>query len=492
MLNSADTLMTFESSYESYTGSYVANDWTSSDPRKIWHIIFNVPAAKAAEVAALALSRGAGLIHITPDTMPNPYDTIPDESYMQTLFNAVAGGKPAIKDPLPFPSDGRLASQPSGLGVTAFDYSSVSLSWSSSTAPLAFAVFLGQKEIARLQGTMSQVTIGNLAPGSSSLVFSVESIGGDGSQSSASNSVTSNTLSLPGGQTVVNVDVVPGATSTTYQADILVPYAFLRVYITDPDTHCSLPAWPINYNTGHHVCTHYMVEAETLYKYSGANLTEGETNWPWSWTQTGEWANVKIEQTGYTWKWTLPIGSATVDPNYYLIQAEGYGPLTNVFQPCASDWDDNTPNKEASCSGSAPYDCKGEVLCSTTNVKYCDKAINQMTRGSKIYTANGESLAISGNCWANYAQFGCKVTIRGTDQDGKDCKITGDDMWQAYQDIRDIGGCSTCGSKHFGNGCLVSVDYYYGCDNRDSALDRVAAILGNVTDVTEDGVLVMG
>ena len=107
------------------------------------------------------------------------------------------------------------------------------------------------------------------------------------------------------------------------------------------------------------------------------------------------------------------------------------------------------------------------------NVKWCDEAVNNMQRGSKIYSSNGASLAVSGNCWANYEQFGCEVQIRGTDASGANCQITGDDLWQSYQDIRNIGGCSKCGSKHFGNGCLVSVDYYYGCDNRDSGPNRL-------------------
>ena len=96
-----------------------------------------------------------------------------------------------------------------------------------------------------------------------------------------------------------------------------------------------------------------------------------------------------------------------------------------------------------------------------------------MNRGSTLYTANAEALALSGNCWANWEQFGCSVKIRGKDENGKDCTITGDEMWEAYQDIRKIGGCKKCGSKHFGNGCLVSVDYYYGCDNRDSGVNAI-------------------
>ncbi|RFU29239.1 hypothetical protein B7463_g7110, partial [Scytalidium lignicola] len=174
----ADTLMTFESSYEAYTSpDYTPNPWTASNSRKIWHIIFNVPADKASEVAELSLNQGAGFIHITDDNLPNPYDTIPDDGYMQTLINVVSGGEPAISDPLPFLNDGSPASQPTGLIITAFDYSSVSLSWSlGSSTPLALAIYLNGKEIVRLPGTMTHATIGNRNPGSSGLTFTEKTI----------------------------------------------------------------------------------------------------------------------------------------------------------------------------------------------------------------------------------------------------------------------------------------------------------------------------
>lgn len=37
-----DTLLTFESSYKTYTNSFVPNDWTPKDPRKIWYIVYKV------------------------------------------------------------------------------------------------------------------------------------------------------------------------------------------------------------------------------------------------------------------------------------------------------------------------------------------------------------------------------------------------------------------------------------------------------------------
>ncbi|PYI01923.1 fibronectin type III domain protein [Aspergillus sclerotiicarbonarius CBS 121057] len=469
--HSADTLMTFENSYDTYMNNYVANpDWTPSDSRKLWHIIYNVPADSAGDVAALARERGAGLIHITDDNLPNPYDTLPDDTYMQTIMNAVDGGGPAIADPSAYPDNGQAASQPGSLSVTSSDYSSVSLSWDpSSDAPYAYAVYRDGKEVVRLTGTMSQVTVGNIDPGSS-MSFTVRARGTDGTETSDSNSVSATTLTLPDNQAITNIKSISTDTSTTVQADILIPFAFIRVFLTDPDTRCSMPSWPINYNLGNFICTHYMVEGSALYQYSGANLTDGETNYAWTWTTLD---SAPVTRAGYTYTWTLPIGSSSTDPNYFVVEAQGYNPLTNVFHPCPSTWADSTPSTGASCTGKAPYDCKGEPLCSTLNVKWCDKAVNQMNRGSTLYTSNAEALALSGNCWANWEQFGCSVQIRGTDQNGDNCQITGDEMWEAYQDIRDIGGCNKCGSKHFGNGCLVSVDYYYGCDNRDNGVNSI-------------------
>ncbi|KAI9703551.1 MAG: hypothetical protein M1820_005855 [Bogoriella megaspora] len=117
-----DTLMTFESSYESYTRSYVPNDWIPKDARKIWHIIYNVPQGEVANVANLARQRGAGLVEITGDVLPNPYDNLPNDAYMQTLMAAVEGGSAPVTDAPPLPS-GPAVSTPGSLAVTASDCS---------------------------------------------------------------------------------------------------------------------------------------------------------------------------------------------------------------------------------------------------------------------------------------------------------------------------------------------------------------------------------
>jgi hypothetical protein len=78
---------------------------------------------------------------------------------------------------------------------------------------------------------------------------------------------------------------------------------------------------------------------------------------------------------------------------------------------------------------------------------------------------------LDGNCWSDSAGDGCGVFIAGTPDptytDDKYCMITGDDMWWAYQDIRDekLGNCDKCGSKSLGNGCRITINYVTGCDN---------------------------
>ncbi|KAL5339149.1 hypothetical protein BJX70DRAFT_172258 [Aspergillus crustosus] len=91
-----DTLLTFENSCAAYQNSYVPNDWTPKDPRKIWHIIYDVPQGQIGAVAALAASRNIGLIEITDDIQANPYDNLPNDAYMKAVIAAVSGGNTII------------------------------------------------------------------------------------------------------------------------------------------------------------------------------------------------------------------------------------------------------------------------------------------------------------------------------------------------------------------------------------------------------------
>ncbi|GLA06171.1 hypothetical protein AnigIFM60653_006694 [Aspergillus niger] len=214
--HSADTLMTFENSYDTYMKNYSPSpDWTHSDPLKLWHIIYNVPSDSVGKVAELALERGAGLIHITNDNIPSPYDSLPDDDYMQTIMSALGGDKPAIYNSTAYEKNGQSASAPGSLAVTASDYSFVSLSWgASSRAPYAYSIYQNGKEVARLPGSMTKVTIGNIDHGTS-ITFTARAIGSGGSASGDSNSVEATTLGLPDNQHVTNVKASSTATKTT-------------------------------------------------------------------------------------------------------------------------------------------------------------------------------------------------------------------------------------------------------------------------------------
>ncbi|RAH67389.1 uncharacterized protein BO66DRAFT_441108 [Aspergillus aculeatinus CBS 121060] len=121
-----DTLLTFESSYETCMNSFVPNDWMPKDQRKIWHTIYKVPQNQTASVAAFASSRNAGLLEITNDNQPNPYDNPPDEAYKQAVIGAVPGGTPFINGPVKVITF-YVAGLPSDVVVSSTDYSSAIL-----------------------------------------------------------------------------------------------------------------------------------------------------------------------------------------------------------------------------------------------------------------------------------------------------------------------------------------------------------------------------
>lgn len=82
----ADHLMVAETDLATYrTRPEVA--WERDFPAtKFWHCIHSCPAASVPEVIELARNRNAGLLHVTDDVMPNPYDTLP------TYLDALVGG----------------------------------------------------------------------------------------------------------------------------------------------------------------------------------------------------------------------------------------------------------------------------------------------------------------------------------------------------------------------------------------------------------------
>ncbi|MEU9345891.1 spherulation-specific family 4 protein [Streptomyces sp. NPDC048278] len=334
--DSADILLTFEGSYDTYeNGGYQALDWTPADPRKIWHIIFGVPADKVSLVDATSRTRGAGYVYITDDVLTNPYDTLP--SYWSAEEAAVPGGTSAVAAREPDVAGAALPSAPSGLTVTRSDYSSASLSWTAGANATAHLVYVNGQLAASLPASMTQVTIGGLTPGGSSYTLYVVAQGAGGDISGPSNSVGVTTLTLPGGQTITNVRITRGAGTITYSADFLVPYSFHRVEISPPGPGDDQLYWWPNGNTEScwfpgltaqqledhgNFCAHWLIENSTLLVYAGTSVGD------WTWNAV---AYIPPTVNGYTYSWTVPTADLGDAVDYVDVQGEGYGPLTNVI-----------------------------------------------------------------------------------------------------------------------------------------------------------------
>lgn len=94
--NTADVLVTFEGSYETYVSGpsapylYAPLSWDPVDPRKIWHIVYGASSLEQlSTVMTLSRQRGAGYIYVTDDVLANPYDTLPSGDYW-TMQQALA------------------------------------------------------------------------------------------------------------------------------------------------------------------------------------------------------------------------------------------------------------------------------------------------------------------------------------------------------------------------------------------------------------------
>ncbi|TID15377.1 fibronectin type III domain protein [Venturia nashicola] len=484
----ADTIVTFERSYAEYlnrTQGVIIKDkfgyesiipeWQPKDDRKYWHIIYDTPQDKIREIVALAKQRHAGLVMVTSATLPNPYGTLPSEEYMKTLLNAVEVGSPLIVPVRPPPGGGPKPPPPTELRASRIEYKSVELQWQVPREAEVMVVYLSGKEVVRLPGNLNRVTVGNLAILSKNLKFKAQAFSKEGTKSEFSNTITVDTKPLPdGGKPIVNVTVTPSANQTKYEADILTPFNFLRLFITDPDSNCTYPAYTVNTDRDF-VCAKWMVEGDVFYKYAGTERDPKTKFWPFKWTPSDklndEGKNIKIEKDGFHQTWYLPIGLDTVDTRNFAIEGEGISSKTNLFRACPCHWKNpNAIKKEKDgslkyCDGKqkfCAYKCKDGRECSggASRAKMCDRAVKEI-QPKHTYRSNDRK-SKPGTCSKNFFGSGCSVKIRG----GKNCEIKGDALKQTYEDIKagERGSCGNCpGSKDLGNGCSVSIDYVRGC-----------------------------
>lgn len=218
--SAADTLVTFEGSYDCYqlAGScpsadqYTTLSWTNSDPYKFMHIINNTASGDVADALADSKTNRAGYVYVTDDSGDEPYDTIP--SYLSTELSAM---------PANGTSDTTAPTLPSSLTVSATDYTTVDLSWTKSTdggsGVAAYEVrdsgtgkLLETKKAT--SSTTQTTTVTGLA-NNTSYNFVVRARDGSGNETADTSAVNVTTLSDPMA-TPWSAPSQPTATNTTY------------------------------------------------------------------------------------------------------------------------------------------------------------------------------------------------------------------------------------------------------------------------------------
>jgi Spherulation-specific family 4 len=90
-VSDADILLTFEGSDQTYVNSYSAPSWvTQYSASHFWHIVYATPSSSAmTHAVSLSKRRNAGYVYVTPDTLPNPYDTLPTGLYWSSELSAI-------------------------------------------------------------------------------------------------------------------------------------------------------------------------------------------------------------------------------------------------------------------------------------------------------------------------------------------------------------------------------------------------------------------
>ncbi|KAH7319091.1 hypothetical protein BKA65DRAFT_482611 [Rhexocercosporidium sp. MPI-PUGE-AT-0058] len=186
------------------------------------YIVYRVDQDKIAEVVALSATRVMGYLEVTDDDNLNPYDNVPSDSYIKAAMSAVPGGQGSY-----------VAGLPSDAKVIASDYTSATITWSPVANALGYAVYQNGALVLEMPGSLTRAKIGILKPGTSSISFEVKtalSSRGGG----ASKSISASTKKPPSGNLISNVSYKKSGNTVIYTADVLVPYAFVRLFIGGP------------------------------------------------------------------------------------------------------------------------------------------------------------------------------------------------------------------------------------------------------------------
>jgi hypothetical protein len=329
---------------------------------------------------------------MTDDDNPNPYDSVPNGAYMQAAMSAGSDGK-VLKSVATTSGGYEVAGVPGDATVIASDYTSATITWSAVGNAFGYAVYQNGELVLEMPASLTRATVGMLKPGTSAS-FEVKTVlsssGGGGARS-----ITASTKSLLSNEPITNIGYNNNDGTVVYTADVLVPYAFVLLFIGGSHKAVGASAgWPIdaglNNDTGGDApmpqfkLVNYIVEGNDFYsgfyKYSGAYVEGGTANADWTWDLKG---TAPQSHSGYTYTWNVPLGGTDAQPDDYVVKGQGYAPIQNVFGGSMRSYKcEGQP-----CDDNPDYDCKGSTLCTTPDLlKWCDHAANNLTRSDTYGT----------------------------------------------------------------------------------------------------------
>ncbi len=89
-MSASDVIIIFEDIFSSYE-SWTPSNWVYNyPPNRFWHLIYDTSLLDMPIAVVWSGMRHAGWVYVTPDTLPNPWDTLPTSSYWQAEIRAVS------------------------------------------------------------------------------------------------------------------------------------------------------------------------------------------------------------------------------------------------------------------------------------------------------------------------------------------------------------------------------------------------------------------
>ncbi|WP_155341521.1 spherulation-specific family 4 protein [Acrocarpospora corrugata] len=149
--DAADVLVSFEGDLAGYR-TWQPPQWQlTQDPRRFWHLVHDAP--DPTQAINLGKQRNAGYMYVTPDVLANPWDTLPDDTYLTT-----EKAKATAPDTLP-------PARPGPPEATTREATTLSLRWPASPDAIAYEIYVdGQHTADTLAGTPT-IDLTSLKPG---------------------------------------------------------------------------------------------------------------------------------------------------------------------------------------------------------------------------------------------------------------------------------------------------------------------------------------